>query len=273
MDNMNSVTTKLEEDSVLLIDWINNNYMKANPKKFHILLSDKDDNLAINVDKQKIFNRGSEKLLGITIDSKLSFDEHVNKLCKTASQKLHALARVACYMDTAKWKIVMNAFISSQFSYCPLVWMFHSRKLNNRINKIHERALKIVYGDTNATYEELLSRDDSVTIHERNIQILAIEMYKVVNGYSPEILHEIFQLKERNIYCSRFPFSTNNVRTVTYGIQSLGFLGPKIWPIIPDKLKNLSSLKEFKNQIKKWKPKDCPCRLCKTYIYGVGFVN
>ena len=247
--------------------------MKANPDKFHILLSDKDETLAINVDKHKIFNRGSENLLGITIDSKLSFEEHVSKLCKTASQKLHALARVAHYMDMAKCKIIMNAFISSQFSYCPLVWMLHSRKLNNRINKIHERALKIVYGDHNATYEELLARDGSVTIHERNIQTLAIEMYKVVNGYSPEIIQETFKLKERDIYCSKFPFSTRNVKTDSYGIQSLGFLGPKIWSIIPDNLKQLSSLNDFKNQIKKWKPIDCPCRLCKTYIYGVGFVD
>ena len=273
MDNMELVLAKLEEDSVILIDWINNNYLKANPDKFHILLSDKDETFAINVDKHKIFNRGSENLLGITIDSKLSFDEHVSKLCKTASQKLHALARVARYMDTAKRKIIMNAFISSQFSYCPLVWMLHSRKLNNRINKIHERALKIVYGDHNATYEELLARDGSVTIHERNIQTLAIEMYKVVNGYSPEIIQETFKLKERDIYCTKFPFSTRNVKTDSYGIQSLGFLGPKIWSIIPDNLKQLSSLNHFKNQIKKWKPIDCPCRLCKTYIYGVGFVD
>ena len=272
-DNMESVMAKLEEDSILLIDWINNNYMKANPEKFHILLSEKDETLAVNVDKHKIFNRGGEKLLGITIDSKLSFDEHVSKLCKTASKKLHALTRIACYMDTVKRKMIMKAFINSQFSYCPLVWMFHSRKLNNKINKIHERALKIVYGDTNATFEQLLIRDGSVTIHERNLQILGIELYKVVNGYSPKILMETFQLKEKCIYQSKFPFSTQNVKTVAYGTQSLVFLGPKIWSIIPDNLKILPSLKEFKIQIKKWKPKGCPCRLCKTYIYGVGFVD
>ena len=64
--------------------------------------------------------------------------------------------------------------------------MFHSRKLNNRINKIHERSLRLVYDDNFSNFEELLNKDDSVTIHERNIQVLAIELYKVVNKISPE---------------------------------------------------------------------------------------
>ena len=128
--------------------------MKANPDKFHILLTGNDETLSVNVGDYKILNRGSEKLLGITIDSKLSFDDHVTSLCKKTSQKLHALTRVAQYMDIPK------AF-NSQFGYCPLVWMSHSRKLNNRINK-------------HASFEELLIKDGAVTIHERNIQTLAI---------------------------------------------------------------------------------------------------
>ena len=62
----------------------------------------------------------------------------------------------------------MKAFICSQFGYCPLVWMFHSRKINNRVNSLHEGALRVVYRDYNATFSELLSKDKSVTIHQRN---------------------------------------------------------------------------------------------------------
>ena len=64
----------------------------------------------------------------------------------------------------------MNSFITSQFGYCPLVWMFHSRELNNRINRIHERSLRIVYNDKQSTFHELLMRDNSVTIHQNNIR-------------------------------------------------------------------------------------------------------
>ena len=105
----------------------------ANPDKFHLLLSSKNNSLSIRVYESSIQNSESEKLLGITINNALKFDNHVNKLCKNASGKLHALGRVAKYMDVEKRRKIMNAFINSQFSYCPLVWMFNSRIVNNKI--------------------------------------------------------------------------------------------------------------------------------------------
>ena len=89
----------------------------------------------------------------------------------------------------------MNAFIESQFSYCPLVWMFcHSRRLNKRINHIHERGLRIVYEDYTSSFSELLKINGSVSIHHRNIQLVAIVMFKVKNGLCPEIMRDLFQL-------------------------------------------------------------------------------
>ena len=73
----------------------------------------------------------------------------------------------------------MNSFFNSQFSYCPLVWMFSSRELNTRINNLQYRALRLIYRDNISTFEELLSQDGSITIHQKNIHDLAIEMYKV----------------------------------------------------------------------------------------------
>ena len=81
----------------------------------------------------------------------------------------------------------MKAFIMSQFSYCPLVWMCHSRTLNNKINKIHERTLQLVYDDRQSTFEELLNIDKSVTIHHRNLQVLATELYKVHHRLAREL--------------------------------------------------------------------------------------
>ena len=141
--------------------------------------------------------------------------------------------------------------------------MFHSRTLNNRINKIHERAFHIIYNDSKLTYDELLHKDNSFTIHERNIQALAIEMYKIMNNTSPVIMKQVIPLKEINRYCSRFPFKSRNVNTVLYGTETISFLGPKIWSIIPTDMKNATSFFEFKRKIRKWKPVACPCRLCK----------
>ena len=271
--DIESVILQLEEDSKTLINWVCNNGLKANPDKFHLITNCSNPNISVNVDGYEITNSSQEKLLGITIDNKLRFDEHVSKLCKKASQKLHALARVSRYMNTEKRRIIMNAFINSQFGYCPLVWMFHSRSLNNRINRIQERALRIVYNDNLSTFNELLLRDGSVTIHERNIQILAVELYKVINDLAPDIMMEVFAKKQSSKYCTRFPFQSRNVRSVSYGMDTLSFLGPKIWSIVPIEIKEATSLREFKNKIKGWRPVECSCKLCKTYIAGVGFID
>ena len=86
----------------------------------------------------------------------------------------------------------MKAFVEFQFSYCPLIWMFHSRGLNSKINLIHERALRITYNDKSSTFQELLDKDNSVLIHHRNMRVLATEIYKVLHKYSSAILNEVF---------------------------------------------------------------------------------
>ena len=91
-----------------------------------------------------------------------------------------------------------KAFIESQFNNYPLIWMLHSRTMNNKINRLHERSLRIVYSDQSSTFEELLERDKTFSIHHKNIQSLAIEIYKFVNGLSPEIMNSVFNLKENN---------------------------------------------------------------------------
>ena len=93
------------------------------------------------VGTEEIKKSASQKLLGVTIDRDLKFDNHVKRLCDKASLKVHALSRISNFMSSDKIEMFMKAFILSQFNYCPLIWMFHSRELNNRINHIHERAL------------------------------------------------------------------------------------------------------------------------------------
>ena len=94
----------------------------------------------------------------------------------------------------------MDAFITSQFSYCPLVWMFHSRTLNNRINKIHEKALRLVYkNETFLSFDELLKRDKSVSIYEKNLQNLATEIYETKNDLGPKTYKRYFPLYTKTI--------------------------------------------------------------------------
>ena len=119
-------------------------------------------------------------------------------------------------MSEDRRRIIMKAFVQSQFGYCPLVWMCHSRTLNSRINRIHERALRIVYSDYISTFNTLLEKDQSFKVHERNIQILAIEVFKVINGLSPKIMNSVFTLKKDLTHCSKQIFITRNVKTVIW---------------------------------------------------------
>ena len=81
-------------------------------------------------------------------------------------------------MSFDKRRMVIKAFIESQFNYCPLICMFHSRTLNNKINRLYERALRFVYSNYKLSFCELLEKDKSFAVHHKNIQSLAIENYK-----------------------------------------------------------------------------------------------
>ena len=114
-------------------------------------------------------NGKCKKLVGIKIDSKLMFDSHVECLCKKASGKLSALSRLVYELDCNQRKLLLNAFITSKFSYALVVWMFHSSKQNHHKNCIHKRALRVVYKSHKSSFDELLEKDNSCKIHDRNL--------------------------------------------------------------------------------------------------------
>ena len=266
------VIQNLEDQTSLLIEWYKCNYLKPNPDKWHLILSESEPTLSVNVSDKLIFNSKNEKVLGVYFDNKLNFEFHLGQLCKNASKKLHALARVSSFMSCNQRKIIMNAFITSQFGYCPLIWMCHNRKIHRQINKIHERALRVVYMDHTSSFDDLIIKSGSVRLHHRNLQQLAIEIYKVLNNLSSLLMSELFKFKERNNLRNGIAIVPNRPRTTKYGINSISHLAPKIWELIPNEIKSCETLNLFKVKIKTWIPENCPCNLCRPYIYGVGFI-
>ena len=170
-ENILQVLNEIKDKAGCVFDWFSANYFKANPKKSHFLLTS-NEQLNLNLDYLIIKTSKSEKLLGINIDNFVTFNEHVSKLCKKASQKLHAIVRISSYLNKNKLRLIMNAFFSSQFGYCPLVWMFHNRRYNNKVNRLHDRMLRIVYKDYKSSFAELFSEDKSFNVHHRNVQKL-----------------------------------------------------------------------------------------------------
>ena len=273
--NLDSVIARLENDSSTIIQWFADNFMKLNTDKCHLMVLGRNSNqrVTVNVGNSVIKNTEAEKLLGVVIDKQLNSETHISKLCQKAGNKLFALARISKYMDSDKLRILMRCFVISQFQYCPLAWMFHSRHLNNKIDKIHERALRIAYKDYESSFNTLLERDTSVTIHTKNLQILMIEMFKTKENINPPFMKEIF--RERNITYNlrnNNEFMLPRAKTVTYGTETIKYRGQRLWLSLPQHIKNAQSVNEFKNKIKSWNGAECTCRLCRTFIPQLGFI-
>ena len=227
-----------------------------------------------NAGECRIWGKGQQKILGVTIDKTLKFKENIRKRCKKAEKKLSVLGRVYHISNLERRRSLMKSFIESQFGYCPLVWMVCGRQENNRINHLHERELRIVYNAHESTFENLPRLDSSVSIHYRNIRLLSIELYKVKHNLSNQVMSELFNL--RNINCcfrSQTDFELGPICTTAYGLRSLKYFAPNICNIVPIDIRNSDSLSEFTTKIKSWKPVTYPCNLYRSLVGQVGYID
>ena len=178
------------------------------------------------------------KLLGIKINNKLDFNEHISNIYKKASLKLQPLARIAPYMNKEKLRILMKTFTDAQFNYCPLIWMFHS---------ITWKSLTI-----SVQFIQKSSKHQSLS--------------KFLKRYFPSSQNP-YELRNKNI-CK-----TENIHTVFYGSETVTFRGSKTWALITDNIKTSNNLNGFKAKIKSWKPEGCACIICKVYVQNLGFIS
>ena len=232
-DDLDRVIASLENASNILFKWLSGNLFKGNADKCHLLANVKVE-VSIKIGDFNIMNRECEKLLGVKFGYKLTLNSHVSNLCKNTSRKINALARVVPCMSISKRRILMNAFFKSQFNYCPLVWMCHSRINNRKINRLHERCLRIIYNDKISSFEK----------HNRNLQVLVTEMFKINRGISSSIMNGIFEPRAEHLYNLRCisQFSALLVSTVFHGTETISFLGPNICSLLPETFKNIDSL-------------------------------
>ena len=157
---------RIKYDTALAVEWFENNFMKLNQDKCHLRVSrHKHETVWAKIGETKIWESNKQKLLEFDIDRNLNFAEYVFDLSKKARRKLSVLARLSNYMSFVKRKILLKAFVESQFGYSSLTWTFHGRRASSKINHVNERALRIVYKSNVLSLEELLELDKSFKIH------------------------------------------------------------------------------------------------------------
>ena len=257
----------LEQESNVAIDWLERNQMIANPDKFHAVLVTKgrDDTIGekLVIQGKQIQSENAVRLLGVKIDHRLTFDDHISDLCRKAAAQLNALKRLKGYMEFKAKEILVQSFVFSNFNYCPLVWHFSSEKSVKKIEKIHERALRFLYNDSTSSYDDLLSKAEKCTMRISRLRTLCIEIYKTVSKLNPPFMQDIFKLKQTT-RSARNPNELIHHRPnqVTFGSKSLLSLGPQIWNALPKEIKLAENIQTFKRLIKQWDGPTCNCNVC-----------
>ena len=256
----------LESESEIAIKWFQDNEMIVNPDKFQAIIINKHGKLNQNNHKLKfgeyeIESKNSVTLLGIEIDDKLSFHNHIHNLTRKAAGQLNYLISKKKFLNQEAKKVLIESFIMSNFNYCPLVWLFCNSKSTGKQETIQKRALRFLYDDYESNYEHLLTLANKPTIEVRKLRFLAIEIFKTINGLNPSFMNEIFTLNTRRIE-SRNVLLVKSQRTKQYGTDTLRSLGPKIWNALPLETRTSDNLNIFKSLIKSWSGPSCNCINC-----------
>ena len=248
----------------LVLDWFKFNSMVANPSKFQLIFPGTPSaNISIKLGNIVIKSVENVKLLGVKIDSKLSFIDHVKELCNKSNAKIRALRRVRPFLSEDKAKLLVNAYILSPFNYCPLIWMFCGKEGDRLIRQCHYRALKSMT-KSNKSYCDLLLDCNSMDIHTRNLNLMLLEVFKSLNGLGPEIMQNMFIRKQ-----SRYELRSGSVIEVpiyinynrVFSINTFDFRATMTWNSLPSEIKSQRSLNLFKLALKGIKLKCC-CKIC-----------
>ena len=152
--------------------------------------------------------------------------------------------------------------MNEQLIYCPLAWMFSSKGCYKRINKIHEKSLRFILNDYESSFDSLLSTLNEKAIHQRCINVLLTEVYKYLNGYFPDLMNQVFYLRQNHYNLRNFNvFATNNPRN-KYLLNSFVYRANQLWQTLPSEIKRRASLQLYKDKIKTGRRDRCQCHIC-----------
>ena len=269
-DNAAEVKDRLTKTSELCLRWFLENMLKANPTKFQFMVLDKyqDVHHSVTIEGHHLPSVKSVKLLGVTLDSKLNYVEHSSMLCRSASRNLNILRRVSHFMQGKQEKLAMiSAFVTSLFSYCPLIWHFGNMMSVRKIEKIYERSLRLVTKDYSSNYEKLLASTNCNTLVLSRLKCLAIHMYKCYYNLVPAYVNVFSKRNSQYDLRDELQYDLYRFKTKTHGYRTILYAGAKLWNSLPVKFKRSKDLNEFKNCLTTWNCKVIGCERCQGYMY------
>ena len=254
-----------------MINWFNENMMKVNPDKFlYIVFGNNiktDDVHVINVNNAVIESKSVVKLLGINIDSTLSFNNHISEIFTKAGRKMNVLARLSHILDYQTKMLLFNAFIISQFNFCPVAWHYCNRGDMIKMEKVQYRSLKYVHCDFKSSYSQLLIRSNKNLMYVNRLNIILCEVYRCVMKLNPIYLHKLFMLST-NAHNTRgkVKLKQPSFNYVKFGKEKFSCNGAKLWNALPDKVKSKDNFKDFKTMLHLWGGPQCSCACCNLCI-------
>jgi len=252
----------LEECSVKAIAWFRANHMQANPNKFQAMVLHRSlkPSVTFTIENSHITPSVSVKLLGVLVDNNLSFDHHISLLSQKAAKQVNAFGRISKNLSTECKMNVMNAFILSNFSYCALVYHFCSVKNQRKLEKLQERALRIVFNDYLCEYSQLLDRAKMDSLYVKRCKKIMEHIFKALHHLSPLFAEDFYVLKEmsyqlRNHKTVKIP----KFNTVHFGQRSMKYQASKLWNSLPFAMTEIDDLECFKDAL----------RTCSPNLYNV----
>ena len=252
VDDLKSV---LEQDALQAINWFTDNYMDANPEKFQFIAMDRHGHieLSMSISDNTIISSNMMKVLGVTLDSKLSFDKHISNICNKASAQIQVLKRMSRYLNQTSRIQIYQSFIIANFNYCPVAWIFCGTRNSKKLEKLQQRALRFVFSDYKSSYEDLLRRGNFLSLAALRIKFMAIEVYKSVNNLNPLYLNDMFELTNTGYNLrDHLRLKQEKFDTKKFGYKSLQYYGSKLWNAIPIEIKSAKSVHVFKIKINEW---------------------
>ncbi len=223
----------------------------ANPSKFQFM-NTLDNNVILTHRGVTIEQYNYVKLLGVNINKKLDFKFLVNEDIRKCARQLNALGRQSRVLNVLAKKKVFNAFIRANLNYCPLVWINRNKTDLDRLEKVQERAVWLIFNDKMSTYIDLLRKAEVPSVLIRWQQVLAIEVYKALQGLSALCIQNLFNEKKLpyNLRASKIIIQLK-CNTTTIGLNSLTYQGAKLWNSLPEHIKTVESVNKFQILIEK----------------------